>query len=69
MSEAAMLELIRSVRDAARSNAMLRLAEHLDDAMLIAASEAHDRMMSASVERDVLSDPAPLRIAPQGRLN
>ena len=41
MSEAWMLELISAVRDVARANAMHRLAEHLDDAMLVAASEFH----------------------------
>ena len=41
MSEAWMLELISAVRDVARANAMHRLAEHLDDAMLVAASEYH----------------------------
>jgi len=42
MSEVWVLEQLRSVRDIARSNAMYRLAEHLDDAMLLAASEFHD---------------------------
>lgn len=42
MTETWMLELLGSVRDAARNNAMYRLAEHLDDAMLLAASEFHD---------------------------
>jgi len=42
MSEVWVLEQLKSVRDIARSNAMYRLAEHLDDAMLLAASEFHD---------------------------
>lgn len=42
VSEAWMLELIAYVRDAARDGKMSRLAEHLDDAILIAASEFHD---------------------------
>lgn len=42
MSEAWFLELLGSVRDVARSHAMIRLAEHLDDAMLVAASEFHE---------------------------
>lgn len=42
MSEAWMIELLGAVRDVARANAMGRLAEHLDDAMLLAASEYHE---------------------------
>lgn len=42
MSEVWVLEQLKSVRDIARANAMYRLAEHLDDAMLLAASEFHD---------------------------
>jgi hypothetical protein len=42
MSEAWFLELLGSVRDVARDHAMNRLAEHLDDAMLVAASEFHE---------------------------
>jgi hypothetical protein len=45
MSEAWFLELLGSVRDVARSHAMIRLAEHLDDAMLVAASEFHESML------------------------
>lgn len=45
MSEAWFLELLGSVRDVARSHAMIRLAEHLDDAMLVAASEFHEAML------------------------
>jgi hypothetical protein len=42
MSEGWILELLASARDAARAHAMTRLAEHLDDAMLVAASEFHE---------------------------
>jgi hypothetical protein len=42
MSEAWFLELLGNVRDVARDHAMSRLAEHLDDAMLVAASEFHE---------------------------
>ena len=42
MSEAWFLELLGSVRDVAKEHAMSRLAEHLDDAMLVAASEFHE---------------------------
>lgn len=45
MSEAWFLELLGSVRDVARDHAMNRLAEHLDDAMLVAASEYHESRM------------------------
>jgi hypothetical protein len=45
MSEAWFLELLGSVRDVARNHAMVRLAEHLDDAMLVAASEFHEAML------------------------
>ena len=41
MTEETMLEILGSARDAARSSGMFRLAEHLDDAMLMAASEFH----------------------------
>lgn len=42
MNEVWVLEQLKSVRDIARAGAMYRLAEHLDDAMLLAASEFHD---------------------------
>jgi hypothetical protein len=41
VQEAWLLETIASIREAARAANMPRLAEHLDDAILIAASEAH----------------------------
>ncbi|SEA93068.1 hypothetical protein SAMN05444370_11913 [Rubrimonas cliftonensis] len=44
MHEAWMFELLRSVRDIATASAMPRLAEHLDDAILIAASEVHEHL-------------------------
>lgn len=42
MSEAWMNELLSSLRDVARDKAMHRLAEHLDDALLLVASEHHE---------------------------
>lgn len=50
MSEAWMLELIGAVRDVARSSGMSRLAEHLDDAMLVAASEFHAATFAADAQ-------------------
>ena len=52
MSEAWFLELLGSVRDVARSHAMIRLAEHLDDAMLVAASEYHEAMLVLENQTD-----------------
>jgi hypothetical protein len=43
MNEAWLIELLSVIRDAARRSDMPRLAEHLDDAALIAASEMHER--------------------------
>jgi hypothetical protein len=43
MKEEWIIEMIGQIKDVARSHAMGRLAEHLDDAILIAASEFHDR--------------------------
>lgn len=42
MSEAWVLDYLGEVRDAARARGLFRLAEHLDDAVLIAASEYHE---------------------------
>lgn len=42
MTEAWVLEVLGGVRDMARHNGQFRLAEHIDDAMLIAASEFHE---------------------------
>ncbi len=63
MSEVWVLEQLKSVRDIARANAMYRLAEHLDDAMLLAASEFHDahEPMESGVYHDV-KGAAPSRI-------
>lgn len=70
MSEAWVLEVLGSVRDMARSRAMLRLAEHIDDAMLIAASEYHETASSRECEAgDVGGDPAALRDAPASRVH
>ncbi|MFN3612988.1 MAG: hypothetical protein ACK4WC_00290 [Rubrimonas sp.] len=44
MSEAWMMELLTVLRDGARRSGMYRLAEHLDDAALLAVSEFHDRI-------------------------
>ena len=49
MSEAWILEVLGTVRDVARSQAMIRLAEHLDDALLVAASEYHEAIFAAGV--------------------
>lgn len=45
MSEAWMQELLGSMRDMARAQSMYRLAEHLDDAILLAASEFHEAQL------------------------
>jgi hypothetical protein len=39
---------IASARDAARAHGFLRLAEHLDDALLMAASEMHEALAAAA---------------------
>lgn len=41
MSESMVLALIGLARDAARARRLYRLAEHLDDAILVAASDYH----------------------------
>jgi hypothetical protein len=70
MSEAWVLEVLGSVRDMARSQAMLRLAEHIDDAMLIAASEYHETASELECEAgDVRGDTAAVRDAPTSRVN
>lgn len=51
MNEAGIVELLGTIRDAARAKAMYRLAEHLDDAILLAASEFHDSHETLSRER------------------
>ena len=50
MSEAMVLEMLGAARDAARSRGMVRLAEHLDDAMLVAASEYYEAAEGAGIE-------------------
>jgi hypothetical protein len=42
------MELLSGARDMARSQGLFRLAEHMDDAMLIAASEFHDSALEAA---------------------
>lgn len=70
MPEAWMLELISAVRDVARANAMYRLAEHLDDAMLIAASEFHTTDAQArTAGQDEPEGSKALRDAAQHRLH
>lgn len=44
MSEAWICEMLASIRDIARDSGMARLAEHMDDAMLVAASEFHESL-------------------------
>lgn len=44
MSEQWLMELLQAVRDVAGKSGYARLAEHLDDAILVAASEVHDRL-------------------------
>ena len=51
MTEVWVLEQLKSVRDLARAGAMYRLAEHLDDAMLLAASEYHEAQFAADFGR------------------
>lgn len=48
MSEAWVMELLSGARDVARSQGLYRLAEHMDDAMLIAASEFHESTLGAA---------------------
>jgi hypothetical protein len=52
MSEAWVLELLTGVRDVARVNGLFRLAEQIDDAMLIAASEFHDAALEVESATD-----------------
>lgn len=51
MSENMVLELIGLARDAARARNLYRLAEHLDDAILVAASDFHAAPHEAEAER------------------
>jgi DNA-binding transcriptional ArsR family regulator len=70
MSEAWMMELLASVRDTARAKAMPRLAEHLDDAILIAASELHEALEEGRVpSRHDGGNPTAFRVAPAGGLH
>ena len=52
MSEAWLLELLAVTRDASRRAGYFRLAEHLDDAALLALSERHDRMATLAEAKD-----------------
>ncbi len=62
MTEAWVLEMLGNTREAARSQGLHRLAEHLDDAMLLAASEYHEaHWRTEAVEDDVLESPDAFR--------
>jgi hypothetical protein len=50
MSEAWIMELLQAVREVAGKSGLHRLAEHLDDAVLIAASEFHERIAAQPTE-------------------
>ena len=52
MNEVGMMKLLGTIRDDARAKAMFRLAEHIDDAMLLAASEFHDKHDTLIRERN-----------------
>ena len=55
MSEGWVLEMLGDARQAARAQGLNRLAEHLDDAMLLAASEYHEaHWRTEATEGDVL---------------
>ncbi len=70
MSEAWMQELLGSMRDMARAQSMYRLAEHLDDAILLAASEFHEAQNACGGGlRNVGGDPAAVRIDTLGRVH
>jgi hypothetical protein len=70
MTEAWMNELLSSLRDAARDNAMHRLAEHLDDALLLVASEYHGaEAMSQELIGHDAEAAATLRGDPQSSLH
>ena len=51
MSEMWIMELLTSVRDIARQSGYHRLAEHLDDGVLVAASEFHEHRGAFANER------------------
>lgn len=46
MGEAWVMDVLGAARNEARSRGLYRLAEHLDDAILVAASEFHDARLS-----------------------
>jgi|AACY02.2.fsa_nt_gi hypothetical protein len=58
MSEAWVLEVLADARDKARAGGLLKLAEHLDDAMLLAASEHHEALHFGAGSFDVREDTA-----------
>ena len=64
MTEAWILETLGNARAAARSQGLMRLAEHLDDAMLLAASEYHEAAWIDEIGADnVLQGADTVRIA------
>lgn len=70
MSESMVLELISLARDAARAGGKLQLAEHLDDAMLVAASAFHAAAEGPEVvARDDTEDTEPAGDIVQSRLH
>lgn len=70
MGEAWVMDVLGAARDEARSRGLFRLAEHLDDAILVAASEFHDArsVEEALSEHDVEAADA-LRIAQRPRIH
>lgn len=70
MSEAWMQELLGSMRDMARAQSMYRLAEHLDDAILLAASEFHEAQAVCGGElKNVCGDTAAVRFDTISRIH
>jgi hypothetical protein len=64
MSEAWVLEMLGATREAARANGLLRLAEHLDDAILLAASEYHEAVwMQEATEANVFEGAGAVRVS------
>lgn len=61
MSEGWMMEVLGNARDAARAGGNYRLAEHLDDAMLIAACAYHAGSSEEVEVADGLGNPEIVR--------
>lgn len=64
MSNLWIMELLVSARDIAKKRDMLRLAEHMDDALLVAASELHDAQVTGGEARHDRGDTAAYRGGP-----